>query len=59
MGWVAFGFDSGGKCEKVPYKFHCPPLSGVSCYWIVVVRFDNVEPELIVLGDIDLSSVEY
>jgi len=24
-----------------------------------VVRFDDVEPELIVLGDVDLSLVEY
>ena len=39
-------------------KFHCLPLSRVSSYWIVMVRFDDVEPELIVLGDMDLS-VEY
>jgi len=40
-------------------EFCCLPSSGVSSYWIVVVRFDNVEPELIVSGDVDLSSVEY
>jgi len=40
-------------------EFCCLPPSGVSSYWIVLVRFDDVEPEVIVLGDVDLSSVEY
>ena len=40
-------------------KFCCLPSSRVSSYWIVVVRFDDVEPEFVVPGDVDLSSVEY
>ena len=40
-------------------EFHCLPSSGVAGHWIVVVSLHNVEPELIVPGDIDLSSVEY
>jgi len=40
-------------------KSHCLPSSRVSSYWIVMVRVDDVEPELIVSGDVDLSSVEY
>jgi len=30
----------------------------VSSYWIVMVSFDDVNPELIVSGDVDLSSAE-
>ena len=40
-------------------KSHCLPSSRMSSYWIVMVRVDDVEPELIVSGDVDLSSVEY
>ena len=38
---------------------NCLPSSGVSSYWIVMVIFDDVKPELIVSGDLDLFSVEY
>ena len=44
---------------KVMHKFHCFPSSRVSSYWIVMVIFDNIKPELIVSEDADLSSVEY
>jgi len=40
-------------------EFHHLPSSRVAGHWIVVVSLHNVEPELIVPGDIDLSSVEY
>jgi len=35
------------------------PSSRVSSYQIVMVRIDDVEPELIVSGDVDLSSLKY
>ena len=40
-------------------EFCCLPSSGVASHWIVMVSLHDVEPELIVLGDVDLSSVEY
>ena len=40
-------------------EFCSLPSSGVASHWIVMVSLHNVEPELIVLGDIDISSVEY
>ena len=39
-------------------EFCCLPLSGVSSYRIVVVRFDDVKPELIFSGDVNISLVE-
>jgi len=40
-------------------EFPCLPLSGVSSHWIVVVGSDEVKPELVCPGNVDLSSVEY
>ena len=40
-------------------EFCCLPSSRVSSYQIVMVRFGDVKPELIVSGDVDPSLVEY
>jgi len=52
---VAYPWPPKVACNE----FCCLPPSRVSSYWIVMVRLDNVEPELIVLGDVGLSLVEY
>ena len=40
-------------------KFGCFPLSRVDHYWVIVVCLHNVESELTVTRDVDLSSIEY
>ena len=45
--------------EIVDNEFHHLPLAGVASNWIIMVGFHYVESELTIVGDIDLSSVEY
>ena len=45
--------------EVVSDKFHCLPLARVASNWVVMVGFHYVKPQLIIMGDIELSPVEY
>ena len=40
-------------------NFHCLPLAGVASNQVVVVGFHYVAPQLIIMGDIDLSSMDH
>jgi len=45
--------------EVVSNQFCCLPLARVAHNWVIVVGLHYVKPQLTVMGDIDISSMEY